>query len=202
MALSSTSSPGSLISRIALICAIISMIACAALFMIGGRKMKIGYVRTTELVYGFSGMNDAHNVYEKKRQGLQGALDSLNADYQRSLSAYTVERPKLSEPERGEREEFLRKQQENLEQQRANADAEVRDADQRMTQGVLNQINSMAQQYGREHGFDLILATTQSGSILYGDEAIDLTKELLVVLNKQYNPSAVQHDSASDTTRR
>ncbi len=56
----------------------------------------------------------------------------------------------------------------------------------------------MTQEYGKEHGFDLILATTQSGNILYGAEAIDLTNELLVVINKRYNPAASQHDSSHD----
>ena len=70
-----------------------------------------------------------------------------------------------------------------------------------MTQGVLSQINSLAQQYGKEHGFDLILSTTQSGSILYGDDAIDLTKDLLATLNRNYNPSAPQNDPVRDSSR-
>jgi outer membrane protein len=157
--------------------------------------MKIGYVRTSELVYGFAGMKEAHEVYEKKRQGWQSFLDSLNADYQKSLSGYSTERASLPSADRMERETFLQKQRENLEQQRLALEGRIREEDQRMTQGVLNQINSMTQQYGKEHGYDLIMATTQSGNILYADDAIDITKELLVVLNHNYNPNAPQSDS-------
>ena len=189
------------IARIALACAVVSLIGCVVLFESSGGRMKIGYVRTTELVYGFAGMKEAHDIYEKKRQGWQSLLDSLGADYQRSVSAYNAERVSVTASGRQERESFLQKQHESLEGQRSELEARIRDEDQRMTQGVLSQINSLAQQYGKEHGFDLILSTTQSGSILYGDDAIDLTKDLLATLNRNYNPSAPQNDPVRDSSR-
>jgi len=195
---SSKSLQGNRTAYIALLFGIIGVALSVALFLFSDRNLKIGYVRTTELVYGFSGMREAHDVYEKKRQSSQVFLDSMNADYQKALSSYSTERVSLSEPVRREREDFLRTQQDHLREQSAALDAQIRDEDQRMTQGVLNQINSMTQDYGREHGFDLILATTQSGSILYGAQAIDLTEELLVVINQKYNPAAPQHDSSHD----
>lgn len=195
MASSSESTASRSIARIALVCALISLIASIVLFVAGGRRTKIGYVRTTELIYGFAGMKEAHEAYEKKRQEWQSLLDSLNADYQTSLSAYTTEHAALSATAQTEREGLLRKQKENLDGQRMALETRIREEDQRMTQGVLNQVNSMTQQYGKEHGYDLILATTQSGNILYGDVGIDITKELLEVLNRNYNPTAVPADS-------
>ncbi|MBS1914306.1 MAG: OmpH family outer membrane protein [Bacteroidetes bacterium] len=182
--------------RIALAISLLALLACAGMLFCGNHRMKIGFVRTSELVYGFSGMKEAHDLFEKKRLSGQALLDSLNGDYQRSLSGYTARKASLNAAQQKEGQQFLVKQEQNLEAQRADLEGRIRDEDQRMTQGVLSQINSLTQEYGKEHGYDLILATTQSGNILYGDEAIDLTKELLAVLNRRYNPQASKGDSA------
>lgn len=189
--------------RIALVCAVVAMAVSVAGLFIGRHRLKVGYVRTTELVYGYSGTNEAHQVYERKRQNWQGMLDSLSAEYQKALAVYTSDRASLSTSARQEREKWLEQQHRNLEGQRADFEGRIRDEDQRMTQGVLNQINSMGQQYGRENGFDLILSTTQSGSILYGDDALDITKPLLEMLNRNYNPAATNAEPAhEDSVRR
>ena len=55
-----------------------------------------------------------------------------------------------------------------------------------MMEGVLNQVNSFVQDYGRKKGYDVIFGTTLSGNILYGKEVIDITNEVVEGLNQTY----------------
>lgn len=47
-------------------------------------------------------------------------------------------------------------------------------------------INQLIEQYSVENGYDLILGTTDDGSILYGAEAVDITDDLLQYINQGY----------------
>lgn len=147
---------------------------------------KIAYVRSTELVYGYMGMKEAGNKFKENTQMWQANIDTLQRDYQTTLSRFTSEAPRLSENERAERENYLTQQQQSLMNYTQAINTKMLEEDKKMTEGVLNQVNSFIEQYGKDHGYEIILGTTLSGSLLYGDNAIDITDEVLSALNNNY----------------
>lgn len=153
---------------------------------LGNNSAKIGYVRSNELIYSYKGMKEAQKIYEAREKQWQSELDTLRSDYQRALNSYSADFSKISEQERKQRGELLSAQEEQLSQHSYILSARMKEEEEKMTQGVLNQVNSIAVEYGREHGFDIVLGTTKSGNILYGDKALDITEDLLKSLNEQY----------------
>lgn len=149
-------------------------------------SVKIAYVRSSELVNGYLGMKEARNTYELKLQLWQANVDTLKLDYQRALNKYNNELTNLSIEEKKLRVSYLQKQESNLIQYSEIIKQKAKQEDEKMTQGVLNQVNSFVQEYAVQHGYDIVLGTTLSGSILYGIETIDITDELLKALNKVY----------------
>ena len=51
---------------------------------------------------------------------------------------------------------------------------------------ALKQINAYVQDYGKEQGYSYIFGATGSGSIMYTNEANDLTEELIAFINQKY----------------
>lgn len=47
-------------------------------------------------------------------------------------------------------------------------------------------INSYAQQFFKEKNYKLIIGSSNQGDVLYADEAVDVTEELLEYANKKY----------------
>jgi outer membrane protein len=160
--------------------------------MFSARQQRVGYVNSMELVNGYMGMKEARNLYQNKSQSWQSNLDTLKLDFQKAVSRYHNDQPGLSAAERRTREEALQKMQANLVQYSSGIQENARQEDEKITQGVLNQINSFVQQYGKEKGYTVILGTTLSGSLLYGEEKADITKEVLQALNQSYHPAAVE----------
>lgn len=141
-------------------------------------RPRLAYVRSEVLVNEYAGMKEAQRAYKEKEQQWQANLDTLQADYQRKQTAGNTPPAVLQQMEQNAR-------------QYAQAITQMaEEEDTRMTQAVLEQINSFVQQYGKDHGYDLILGTTASGNILYGRETMDITGELLEDLNRHYNPAA------------
>lgn len=152
----------------------------AVIFYVQFTKPSIAYVRSEILVNEFAGMKEAREAYQKKQQQWQANLDTLQAEYQRKEKADVA----MVE---------LQATAQDLQRYVAAVEQLSQEEDQKMTQSVLEQINVFVEQYGKDHGYDLILGTTTSGSILYGNQGIDITEELLEALNKYYNPGSYGH---------
>lgn len=151
---------------------------------------KIAYVRSGDLVYGYDGMKEARSSYEIKSAQWQANIDTLRNDLERAVSSYNLKYQELSPGERAEREKLLRQQESNFEVYVKNMQEQAQKEDAKMTEGVLNQVNSFVEQYAKDKGFDLVIGTTQSGNLLYGSSYMDITDELLKALNENYKSSS------------
>lgn len=151
---------------------------------------KTAYVRSQDLIYKYQGMIDAKAAFESKRNAWQANIDTLKQDFDGNVEWLRANHKQLSDAEVGEKKEFLRKQQEDIIQYTEQMQIKAEEEETELLQGVLNQVNAFAEEYGEREGYDLIFGTTLSGSILYGNDVNDITDELLSELNKQYRGRA------------
>jgi outer membrane protein len=147
---------------------------------------KVRYVKSAELVYGFSGMKEAQLIQTKATEEIKANVDTLQLDFQKAVSQYNLDYPKLSKAEREQRETLLAMQQENLQKYAQGAQQKIKEKDEEITQGVLNQVNSFVEEYGKKQGYDIVLGTTASGNILFATEGMDITSEVLAAINEHY----------------
>src|SRR6185369_13031260 len=62
----------------------------------------------------------------------------------------------------------------------------VQKEDQDLTKKVLDKVNDQIKKYGKEKGYRIILAATQYGNIVYAEDGMDVTDEVLKVLNNEF----------------
>lgn len=150
------------------------------------QKPKIAFVRSQDLVYSYLGMKEVQNNFETQKQLWQHTMDTIRTDYKEALKLYHVEARQLSLEEKKERQTYLQRLEQNMIQYAEVVQKTSKKEEERMLEGVLNQVNSFVQEYGKRKGYDVIFGTTLSGNILYGKEVIDITNELVAELNQTY----------------
>jgi outer membrane protein len=155
----------------------------------------IAYVKSADLIYGYEGMREAQQLQQKKTDQLKSNIDTLQLDFQKTVNEYNLDFPKLSKQERITREKLLLAQQNNLKQYTKNIQGSIEQSDNKLTEGVLNQINSFVEEYAKQHGYDMVFGTTTSGNILYAGIYMDITNDVLSILNAKYRNTLI------DTTR-
>lgn len=171
----------------------IIVFSIVTLALIGGfslyktiRIPEVKYVRSADLIYGYDGMKEAHLLQQKTSEEMKSRVDTLQVDFQRAVNQYNNDYSKLSKEERKEREKLLSLQQENLRNYSQKVEGNIKEQDQKLTEGVLNQVNAFVEEYAKQKGYDLILGTTSSGNILYARESMDITEEVIKALNENY----------------
>lgn len=149
------------------------------------RKDTIAYVDSAKLVNGYQGMIDARQVYQKKAAGWQANIDTLSKEVQQRITAYEKESLKMSRNERDLSRELIRTKEQQLQEYSEAMNAQAQQEDAKMTSDVISQMNAFIKKYGKANNYTIILAAV-NGNVVYAEDAIDLTDEILDGLNKEY----------------
>ena len=56
-----------------------------------------------------------------------------------------------------------------------------------LNDSIINRVKAFVQDYGKSNNYNFILGSNEAGSVLYGEEASDLTQEILKALNENYS---------------
>lgn len=148
-------------------------------------KIKIAYIDVDEVVNKYAGMLEAKNLYQEKIGKLNKNLDSLKVVYKTKLEGYQKNNSTYSEVKLKDEQGILMQMQQNLQKYAQIIDEQQAQEDQKLTQGVLNQVDAFIKTYGKNKGYDYILGE-HGASVLYGKEVYNATNEVLLALNKNY----------------
>lgn len=154
-----------------------------------GAEIKIGTVNLQKVLSesetGQSGQKKLEQKVEEFRskfadrrdkiQALQGSID-------RKRSVWSEQTLKEKEQELSEMQREFRVKQED-------AKYELEQLQQEIMQPILKELQGIIEDYAQEHGYTLILDNTEKGlnsrsGLLYGSESIDISDEILDILNK------------------
>jgi outer membrane protein len=169
---------------------ILSILALLGVIVIGAvvftTPTKMVYVDATKLINEYKGMQDARKNYQQKASVWKANVDTLAQEVQQQIMNYEKEHSRLSAKEQKLTEELLRTKQKQLMDYQQAMNAQAQQEDQKMTGEVVAQINAYIKKYGQSKGYNIVMAATQYGNIAYADEGLDITKDVLEGLNKEY----------------
>jgi outer membrane protein len=173
-------------STLLVILFLLTTVSLSLNFYLYATKSNIVYVRSHDLIDRYEGTRDAQAAFEKKKSVMIANVDSLTVLFERAKIDYLGKAQSMSASQRSKRETELAQQQSQIYQYSAAIDEKIKEEDDKMMSGIFNQINSFVKGYAEEKNMDIILGTTLSGSLLYGEESMDITEQLLLELNKTY----------------
>lgn len=127
------------------------------------------FINPNKLVDGFHGAHARKQAFLTQAKTWQANLDSLSAE----MAALPPAQAKAKEQQ--------------FQQYRQAIQQKARAEEARVNQEILAEINAYIKQYGKEKGYDFILGATDNGNIVYAAEGKDITDDVLVGLNKQYD---------------
>jgi outer membrane protein len=147
------------------------------LWMMAARE-KVVCVDSVKLLGNYKGMIDAKNELKGKSSALQARLDTLLMEVEKSIKEYEGVRAKSSSREVRLMEELIETKQRQYEEYKNAVQAQLQKSDQELSNRVLTKIDAFVKKFGKEKGYNLILAGKQNGSIIY---------VILRGLNKEYS---------------
>jgi outer membrane protein len=151
-----------------------------------GRPSKIGYAETSVLLTEFSEAVKAKKKFEESQQEWDKNLATLNDSMTAAMQNMKQNYEAAPAPEKQRMRALLEKRNDDL-QRYSNAVKRMSEEKEReLMDPVVKKMNAFLDQWGRKHGYSLILGTMTGGNILQADPDLNVTTQVLKDMNAHY----------------
>ena len=153
-----------------------------------GKPAEIVYVNIDSLVKGYDMYFDMQKEYEGKAKKKEAELSSKMKGFERDARDFQekVEKGLVTRSQAQTLQEGLAKRQQDLYQMRQQYQGELAEEEGVMLRKIHFTIQEYLKEYNKTKGYRMILGTTSGGTVLYGEDALNITADVLKGLNAGY----------------
>lgn len=147
---------------------------------------KSAYVYNAQILEKYKGVVELRAQYQEQLGSWQANMDTLTTTFKSEVMQFERDKNKMSSAQKASIENYLSKRQEELYQYKAALEKKAKEEEMKYNKTLLDQINKYTIEYGKESDYEYIFGVTEDGNILYGQDAKDITEEVLLYLNQKY----------------
>ena len=152
------------------------------------QQQKIGFVDTGKVINEYQKKIDLESKYENKDIEFKKKTDSIGQAFQKEAQNFQANASKMSQSKQQETYQGLMQKQQMLQQQFQSEQQQMSNEFQTEIDSLIAEVKDYVKEYGKNNGYSYVLGTSEAtSSVLYGDEANDLTQIILDSLNSQYS---------------
>lgn len=157
---------------------IISLTAC--------QQQKIGFVDNSVLINEYQERKDVEARLNTKIQAFKTRTDSLRSAFELEIKEAELKARTMSQSAIQTLSQELQQKEQVLSQRVQFEQQQIAQESQTLNDSIINRVKAFVQDYGKSNNYNFILGSNEAGSVLYGEEASDLTQEILKALNENY----------------
>ena len=147
---------------------------------------KVAFVDNSKLLNDYQEKKDIEaklkgqiSAYERKR-------DSISMAFQTEARAFDAQAKTLPQNVAQKKYNELMQKSQILQQHLQQEEQKIQMESQTQMDSLLSKVKKNIKEYGKQKGYTFILGANDGGSVLYGTERKDITKEVTEYLNNQY----------------
>ncbi len=150
---------------------------------------RIVYINTDTLYLKYDKYVDTKAQIEEKQKRMSAELDSKKGAYERGVRDYQEKMQKglLLRSEAEKIEQQLGGEQQNLYKLGENMQAQLAEESQVLNRQLYSNIVSYLKDYNKNGKYQFILSHAFGGNLLYVNDSLDITKEVVKGLNERYS---------------
>lgn len=133
------------------------------------------------------------NVQEKlsaKQQELETDFESRSQSFMKRVedAQYKMQRGLVTRAEAEQLQQQLAQEEQNLSGLQNNYAMQLQEEGIVKNRQMIDKIEQFLETYNKDKGYDYIFSYSFGGNLLYGDDALDITDEVIKGINKAYPP--------------
>lgn len=147
----------------------------------------IVYVNSDSLLHNYEYFKEVRTQFEAKAKKAQADLQSKGTAFQREVADYQKNAGTMTAEQRASTEERLARKQEELGQLNQNASSSLGQQEMEENKKLYDKVSEYLKKFSKEKGYKLVLTySTSNPTVLYADESLEVTKEVVAGLNAEY----------------
>lgn len=149
-------------------------------------EMKTGFIDNTELIKEYQKRKDIEATFKIKIENFDKKTDSIGKAFQVEAQEFQTKAATMAKNDAQQQYQVLGQKQQMLQQQFQIEEQAIQKESQTEIDTLIKEVRKFVKDYGKKNGFTYILGSNEAGSVMYGEDSKDLTKEILAELNKTY----------------
>ena len=154
--------------------------------LVACQQDKIGYIDNIELMDKYQEKLDIEARFQSKTATFNKRRDSVSQAFQLEAQAFQTKAQGMSQKKAQEEYSLLQQRGQFMGQQLQQQEQELQLQGRTEMDSLVSKVRKEIEAYGQANGYTYILGGGEGGSVLYGNEAKNLTAEILKILNEKY----------------
>ena len=164
----------------------LSIVLLALIGLTACQQQKIGFVDNGELINEYQERKDVEAKLNTKIEAFKTRTDSLRSAFELEIKEAELKARKMSQSAIQKLSQDLQNKEQVLSQRVQFEQQQIAQESQTLNDSIINRVKDFVEAYGKLNNYNYILGSNEAGSVLYGEEASDLTQEILEALNESY----------------
>lgn len=157
---------------------------CVMAYFMFTRKTKVACIDNAKVISSYPGIEQAARKLQVKELELKAKADTLAKEFQLKLGEYEKKKNSMTSSEIQSAETELRMMQDRYRHFSTINDDKFKKEQVKVTEKAIEEINKIIVKYAKDKGYSVVLGANNTGSVVYADETIDITEEIIHVLTK------------------
>ncbi len=171
-----------IVKKIVVLLALFLFLATPTQAQLFKKGIKIGYVDIAEVFDQYEATDIATEKLradiEEKKKDIEKRKEDINILTQKLEVQATV----INEKEKEKVKKDVESKLKELKDIMGRSNRELRQREKKLIRDILKDIEAVIKIYGKDNGYNLVLDKRQ---VLYGPEGMDITKEIVKIINKR-----------------
>ncbi|HXJ98951.1 MAG TPA: OmpH family outer membrane protein [Gelidibacter sp.] len=146
-------------------------------------QAKIGFVDNSKLINDYQKKKDIEAQFQVEIDAFGRRVDSIGQSFQARAAQLQEKDPQMAQKSTQEQYQALAQQYQNFQQQSQMEEQQIQKRGQTEIDTLIKTVRAFVKDYGEKNGYSFILGSNEAGSVMYGKESQDLTKQILEALN-------------------
>nr|WP_255749454.1 OmpH family outer membrane protein [Pontibacter liquoris] len=148
---------------------------------------KIVYVNSDSLLANYGYFKDVRTRLEGKSKKAEADLRSKAEAFQQEVGRYQQTGQGMTNEQRASTEQRLAQKQQQLQALNQSTSSALANEESEEMKKIYDNVETYLKKLSEEKGYKMVLTYSRGNSaILYGDNSLDITHEVLAALNEQY----------------
>ena len=148
---------------------------------------KIVYVNSDSLLTKYEYFKDLKAKMETKGKNAESDLVAKQQAFQREVQQYQAQQSTLAAEQRAATEQRLSRKQQELQAYQQNAGSALQNEQAKEQELLYDKVAEYLKTYAKTKGYKMVLTYAKgSSAILFADESLDVTSDVIIGLNEAY----------------
>lgn len=148
---------------------------------------RIAYINVETLMQEYEATKELERSLSEQQAEYSKELDSLQAPFQEKLQNYYSNVDTMTAATKTRVEQELQQEQQFLQAKQQEISMILQNENQLKSEVLTKRVDSFVADYAKKESLNLVLGTTGKGTVLYGDAQMDITNNILELLNNAYS---------------